>query len=301
MLTPQELREFSKVSNGWGIYSIVSTWLLIIATFAIPLYWQHPAAYILAMILMARHQLSLAILMHDAAHKRLFTDVIWNDYAGQFFLASPVLFSLTAYRSFHLKHHKEPLAPDDPDITLTGGYPIPRASFLRKLLRDISGMSYFKFIKYFISKSRTEKTRVKQSKTKRSGPSFKQVIAMMLVANILILTALTVFANWYFYPLLWLLPAFTILQVFLRIRGVAEHAGYEMNSDQRLNSRTIICPWQTFFVAPNNVNYHIEHHVYPSVPWYYLPKVHKLMRERGSIPETNFYSGYGAMLREILT
>ena len=42
------------------------------------------------------------------------------------------------------------IAPDDPDLSLIGGYPISKMSLARKLLRDASGISYFKFIKYFI-------------------------------------------------------------------------------------------------------------------------------------------------------
>ncbi len=216
-------------------------------------------------------------------------------------LASPVFFSLGAYRNFHNRHHQNPLAPDDPDITLTGGYPIPWISFVRKILRDASGLSYFKFIKYFISKSRSERGRGIHKGGIKTGPSFYAVVASMLISNAAILGTLFLFGHAWLYITLWVLPSITVLQVFLRIRGVAEHAGYQMNEDQRLNARTIINPLQTFFFAPNNVNYHIEHHVYPSIPWYNLPAAHSLMKERGSIPMTNFYRGYGPMLREILS
>ena len=29
-----------------------------------------------------------------------------------------------------------------------------------------------------------------------------------------------------------------------------------------------------------NENYHIEHHLYPSVPWYNLKKVHELIKDK---------------------
>lgn len=300
MLKPEELRELTKTDALKSWASILLTWGLIVLTFALAIYYPNPLVWLVAFVLMARHQLSLSILMHDAAHKRLFKDITWNDYLGQFLLASPVLFSLTAYRNFHLKHHQDPLAPDDPDLSLTGGYPIPRASFYRKLFRDITGQSYFKFIKYFISKSRSEKSRSVKSGGVRTGPNFQVVVASMVAANLLIWGALAVSGHGWLYLTLWLLPTMTMLQVLLRIRGVAEHAGYQQNDDQRLNARTIINPLQTFFFAPNNVNYHIEHHVYPSIPWYNLPKVHKLMMERGSIPAPNFYRSYGPVLKEIL-
>jgi fatty acid desaturase len=250
---------------------------------------------------MARHQLSLAILMHDAAHRRLFNNLAINDYVAQFFFASPILFSLNSYRVFHLKHHQDPLAPEDPDLSLIGGYPIPKASLLRKLLRDASGVSYFKFIKYFISKSRTQQGRKVKSDGKRVGPSFAQVILMTLFTNGLIFSALYALGHAWYYLLFWLIPAMTALQVLLRIRGIAEHAGYEQNSDQRLNARTVVNPLQAFFFAPNRVNFHVEHHVYPSIPWYHLPQVHKLMKERGSLPEKNVFRGYGAVIRELVT
>ena len=300
MLKPEELRNFSQI-EAWKSWAwILATWLLIGATFFAATLWPHPFFLFICLVLMARHQLSLAILMHDAAHKRLFKNISWNDYVGQFLLASPVFFSLSAYRNFHLKHHQSPLACDDPDLSLTGGYPIPRASFARKILRDASGLSYLKFIKYFISRSRTEKGRGLGQGGIKTGPGFRGVIASILLSNIAIFGILFLSDNAWLYLWLWLLPMTTALQVLLRIRGVAEHAGYLENEDQRLNSRTIISPLETFFFAPNNVNYHIEHHVYPSIPWYNLPKVHFLMMERGSIPLQNFYRSYGKMLQEIL-
>jgi len=59
-------------------------------------------------------------------------------------------------------------------------------------------------------------------------------------------------------------------------------------------------PLQTFFFAPHQVNYHMEHHQYPSVPFFNLPKVHRLLKERGSLPETNLYTGYGKVISELL-
>ena len=52
--------------------------------------------------------------------------------------------SMESYKRLHLKHHLDPLVADDPDLSLIGGYPIGRASFRRKLVRDLLGISYFK-------------------------------------------------------------------------------------------------------------------------------------------------------------
>lgn len=323
MLTPVELREFSRVSASRTVLALALDWLGIALLFYLAAAFPNPITYILCAIFMGRQQLALAIMMHDGAHKRLFKNILANEYVGQFFTAAPLFFSMFSYRTLHLKHHRDPLVAEDPDLSLTGGYPLDKASFVRKLLRDLSGVSYFKFIRYFIYLARGKKQKARHAKATQ-GPSVTQgeeriisdldtqsaviprekmplwmTFVSMILINGLMLGILSATGHGWLY-LLWLIPMMTVLQVLLRIRGVAEHAGYQPNKDQRLNSRTVINPVQTFFFAPHGVFYHIEHHVYPSVPFYKLPQVHKLMKERGSLPEQNLFHGYGEILRQIL-
>ena len=37
---------------------------------------------------------------------------------------------------------------------------------------------------------------------------------------------------------------------------------------------------ERIFVAPKNVNYHIEHHFFPSVPFYRLPELHAILMSK---------------------
>ena len=66
--------------------------------------------------------------------------------------------------------------------------------------------------------------------------------------------------------------------MFQYIRSVAEHFG-ELAYDHNLtSSRTVKANWlERFFLSPHNVGYHLEHHLYPGVPFYHLPKLHKLL------------------------
>ena len=34
---------------------------------------------------------------------------------------------------------------------------------------------------------------------------------------------------------------------------------------------------------PHHVNYHLEHHLYPAVPHYHLPRLHRLLRDKGAL------------------
>ena len=304
MLTTQELRDLSHPTPLHTLLATAGDLLGIAAIFAVCVHWPHPWVVLPAMLLMGRQQLALAILMHDGAHRRLFKSARTNDLFGQWLLAGPLFFSMHSYKLLHLKHHKAPLADDDPDLSLTGGYPIGTGSFVRKLLRDAVGVSYFKFIRYFIYRAkRPPKTAGQANKTAdhaKDKPSLLTLVGSALVCNGGLLAALWAVGAAWLYPLLWLLPMATVLQVLLRIRGVAEHAGYVAGEDQRLNSRTVLHPAQAWFFAPHRVNYHIEHHVYPSVPFYQLPQVHALMRDRGSLPLQNVFADYVAVVRSIV-
>src|ERR1700748_2108373 len=67
----------------------------------------------------------------------------------------------------------------------------------------------------------------------------------------------------------WLLP----------IYGLTQHAGLAENVlDHRLNCRTVYMnPINRFLYW--NMNYHVEHHMFPLVPYHALPKLHELVKE----------------------
>ena len=322
MLTPQEIRQLSQTSvwNTWK--AVLGDWAIISLLFYLGIHFPSPLVLLGLMIVMGRQQLALGLLMHDAAHGRLFKSRLWNDAFCQFTCAGPLFFSLYSYKHFHFKHHRNPLAADDPDITLIGGYPIDKRSFYRKLLRDLFGISYFKFIRYFLrgsqsggknSKSRKiaatppnggqktdEQTTAQANSTEKNLLPPKLIFSSMVLTHLLLFGVLLLSGHPGMYFLLWVLPSMTFLQVYLRIRGIAEHAGYQPNPDQSLNARTVVNPIQTFLWAPHFVHFHIEHHLYPSVPYFRLPQVHTLLKDRGALPEANVYSGYGQVLRDLL-
>ncbi len=305
MLSKQELKELSLIKEENALLATLGDWLLISFCFVASAIYPHPITFLIAAIIIARTQLALALLMHDASHFRLLKNKKYNDYFAQFFCSGPIFFSLYSYRSNHLRHHKKPLALDDPDITLIGGYPISKSSFLRKLLRDLFGISYFKFIHYFLYGSHKRKINISgkgniATHSDKAYFSKPMIIFSILLSNLLILMTLFYFDQHYLYLILWLLPSMTILQLLLRIRGIAEHAGLQINEDQSQNARTILNPWQTFFFAPHNVNYHIEHHLYVGIPFYNLPKAHQLLHARGALPKKNLYRNYNEILKELV-
>jgi fatty acid desaturase len=77
---------------------------------------------------------------------------------------------------------------------------------------------------------------------------------------------------------------------FNKILGFAQHYGLSNKNDEKnyfINCRTIILPiFWSFFYA--NMNYHVEHHMYPTVPYYNLKKVHNELIKEQNFPNLSF-------------
>jgi fatty acid desaturase len=81
-----------------------------------------------------------------------------------------------------------------------------------------------------------------------------------------------------------------------QIFNITQHAGLAENvRDHRLNTRTVILN-PVFAWMYMNMNYHIEHHMFPMVPFYNLPKLHALIKNRCPEP----YRGLVEAYREII-
>ncbi|HUG78568.1 MAG TPA: fatty acid desaturase [Burkholderiales bacterium] len=101
------------------------------------------------------------------------------------------------------------------------------------------------------------------------------------------------------YLVLWILPLVTVVQAILRLRAIAEHGATTDFSSPLTAARTNLAPaWLEWLIFPHRVNYHIEHHLYASVPHYNLPELHREMNARGILDGAEAVS-FGATLGKI--
>lgn len=67
--------------------------------------------------------------------------------------------------------------------------------------------------------------------------------------------------------------------------GLLQHGGLAENvTDHRLNSRTVYMNPVSRFIYWN-MNYHVEHHMFPMVPYHALPRLHAMIKD--DLPEPN--------------
>jgi fatty acid desaturase len=74
--------------------------------------------------------------------------------------------------------------------------------------------------------------------------------------------------------------------------GVLQHAGLAENVlDHRLNSRTVYMNPISRFIYWN-MNYHVEHHMFPMVPYHRLPVLHEMIKHDLPAPNRSIWQAY---------
>ncbi len=103
------------------------------------------------------------------------------------------------------------------------------------------------------------------------------------------------------YLVLWILPLVSVVQAILRLRAIAEHGATVDFSSPLTAARTNLVPaWLGWLLFPHHVNYHIEHHLYASVPQYNLPELHRELAGRGLLAGAEVMP-FGATLGKIFS
>ncbi len=59
--------------------------------------------------------------------------------------------------------------------------------------------------------------------------------------------------------------------------------------------------WERLLFAPNFVNYHMEHHLAPTVPSYNLRRMHRLLGKKGALLQAQLAGGYVEVIRSLVS
>jgi fatty acid desaturase len=280
----EELRRIPDWRNAWSVlFLYVQTGAVLWATVA----WA-PWSWPITFLLMGRAFAQFLSLMHDAAHRLLFSRKRLNDFAGRWLLGYPSLTNTDGYRRVHAAHHREEFGPDEPDLPLYIGYPIGHSSFRRKMVRDATGQTGYKLLVQFLGSAR--------SSDGRARATFWKIILVQAV----MLTAAIVTGHWWLYPFFWLLPYLTVWRVINRLRSIAEHGGMAASPDRRNTTHTVRQhPVARFALVPYGIGMHLAHHVDSGIPFRNLPKLHGALLEAGYIDGSIEYSSYPALWRAL--
>ncbi|MDH3443984.1 MAG: fatty acid desaturase [Deltaproteobacteria bacterium] len=222
----------------------------------------------------------LTVMVHEASHKPLFKSTALNNFVVML-CGLPILLPVSAFRTNHKGHHARRSSKVDPDEVA-----FPRLERLR------SRSAYFVA---FLAKASAFITVLPVSSVIRSdGRTRVQTMAeytslAAFLASLFWLVPLA--AMWK----LWLLPLL-ITAIFTQLRAIAEH-GATTRGDVFTATRTIVSNRFLSFMMCN-INYHLEHHLFPAVPWYNLPRIHQLLKDEYRRAGCSVYRSYTEFFRD---
>ncbi len=312
ILSREEIRHLTTASDLQGALSVIGTWGIIAATFALVVAYPSVVTVALAVVLLGGRHLALAVLTHECAHRSLFKTTWLNHVIGKWVCGAPIWVDVERYRKLHLSHHAHAGSPEDPDLPLVVGFPVSRASFARKVMRDLTVLAGLRrvvahvlmdvgLLQYATSDKPGAAEKVRPSAAV-IGRRFVVNTGPVLLTNALLFAALwAVGAPWAY--VLWVVAYLTTFSLFFRLRSIAEHACTDSSSpDPMRHTRTTLAsPLARLTVAPHHVNYHAEHHLLPTAPHYRLPALHRLLVERGAFGEGYLSDSYRDVLRVVVS
>ncbi|MGH9422576.1 MAG: fatty acid desaturase family protein, partial [Thermoanaerobaculia bacterium] len=176
----------------------------------------------------------------------------------------------------------------------------------RTLLRDVTGLgqaqSSITLMKYAWSAKRKH-----QGKSIAGG--YRKHVVRIALLHATVIAVATATGTLPVYLLLWIVPNFTLNLALYRVRGGAEHCALAPNElrytrdtlDPLLTTRTVVAnPFMKAFAVPHNVSYHLEHHLFPSVPFFRLQALHeRLMKQPEYRERAHITHGHRALVREL--
>jgi fatty acid desaturase len=297
--TPEEWAPLARRSLWVGPALVVHCWVVIALCWASVIVashylgWFWPLMLLVTTPIIGGRQLGLGILQHDAAHSALHPDPKVGDFISDVFCLSGV----ERYRKYHLQHHKFAQQAEDPDLGLSAPFPITPASLRRKIVRDLTGQTWFK--QRFGDFG-------KRLAARKTGEAALPIVwaeivkqRRWLMVNGAVILASSLAGYWWAWFALWLLPRATWQMMITRFRNIAEHALVAKNEPDPLrHARSTHANWiERILIAPYWVNYHCEHHMFMHVPCWKLPRVQRLLRQKGVLDAMLTAPGYWTVLK----
>lgn len=306
-LVNEELQLWLKAHHKtqvWRVWvDVIQVWTVIGLAMWFGIHYSTWWSYLIAVFLIGSRQHALGTLVHDGTHFTLAKNRTANDFICDIFCAFPIFISTRGFRIFHITHHRYTRTDQDPEVHAKFAHndylwPKTNGQAFWTLFRDLVGINFLSAIgNIFIWSdipslmAKPKEHWIKQKVVPgiaefldRSHPKFRlktSIKLRIIVFYALLFGAVTYFGQWKNFFFYWIVPMWTVLAFIIRLRGMSEHNGLNLETDIE-SSRTTLWPNPVFayFITPFYVNYHLEHHLFPQVPYFHLKALHVELMKR---------------------
>jgi len=227
---------------------------------------------------------------HEAGHGTAFkTD--WMNNVLYEIASFMVMRESTIWRWSHTRHHSDTIIVGrDPEIA------VPRPPDIMSIIMGFFALkgypNYFRHLVLHAMGSMTPEERTFVPETEFPKVFFRARLSLLIYAGVIALAI----SSRSILPLLYIGLPNIFGSWLMSIYGLTQHAGLAENVlDHRLNCRTV------YMNAVNrylywNMNYHVEHHMFPLVPYHALPRLHEAVKADCPVPYANLLEAW----REII-
>jgi Na+-transporting NADH:ubiquinone oxidoreductase subunit F len=231
---------------------------------------------------------------HECGHGTAFkTD--WMNSMLYEIASFMVMRESVVWRWSHNRHHSDTIIVGrDPEIQ------IPRPPDLKALALSVCNIGGY--LGYFPSllrhafgrMSSAEKTFIPESEF----PKVYRNARISLALHLAVISSAVALQSWI--PIfLFTLPNFFGTWLMI-VHNTTQHAGLAENVlDHRLNCRTVYMNPVSRFIYWN-MNYHVEHHMFPLVPYHALPRLHEIIRHDCPPPYPSILSAWRELLPAVI-
>ena len=231
---------------------------------------------------------------HEAGHGTAFkTD--WLNGALYEVASFMVLRESVPWRWSHTRHHSDTIIVGrDPEIA------VPRPpDLIAMLLKCFNARAFERLATHVARHSTGRVTREEASFIPPSEYPKVFVRARIYAAIYLVMLASCVYYRTWL-PFVFVLGPNLYGAWLMAIYGWTQHAGLAENVlDHRLNCRTITMNRIHRFLYWN-MNYHLEHHMFPLVPYHQLPRLHTIVRDDCPRPYRSLTAAYREIVPTVL-
>ncbi|MDX3900908.1 MAG: fatty acid desaturase family protein [Sphingobium sp.] len=297
------IRRLSVIDDRRNALLLALQWAIMISAGAIAIHVDRVPVYLVAGFVIGSRIQCLAVMMHDACHGMLFSNRRVNDLIGDIFVAYPLLMSIHLYRANHMQHHRYTNTVRDYDYRVQRKdrdqhFPKSGAAMAWLLVRSVTGLNYYRAARA----ARVWAPFANFHNPGRFGFDYRLALRLRYVAWAVLVYGLILWSPWRWQILgLFMIPQFIWANVFNRLRAMAEHNG--VADERELNGTRTVIPTllDRFLIAPFNVSYHLEHHLFPSVPWTNLRRLHAhLMTDPVYAADAHITRGYWGVIKELM-
>jgi fatty acid desaturase len=292
ILNPKEYKALTVLAPWKSMLAIIAEWTLIIAAIALHRHFPVWYVYFPVWLIISTRLYAMYSLLHDAIHFSISRSKWLNDVVGQLFLGVPLFISLKEMRKVHLAHHKYLQTAKDPEMKHLqyDEFQFPKTRFqLFKLgLFDLTGLNFLYYKLQYIVQLLLHLNR------KNSTGLFR---LLMMAAAVFAAYQAGILSGLLLY---WIIPYATLYQLLNRIRLSTEH--FNLHPQNHYKTRSVISSLpEKLFLSPYNLGYHLEHHLFPGVPFYNLPELHEqLSRQPQYSSDVVMQKSYLYVLKDLI-